>query len=305
MLIRVGERFLNKRNTALAAAYSVVDASLGITSNLSLLWRGRASVALRRPGVPLPPSQRFQGNTAMRHHLPCLLALLASGSLHAAGFSADQLIAKNLEARGGADKLRAVTSQHVLAKQRLGGGLEAKTESWAIAPGHWRDEFSLQGLTAVEAWDGAQAWAINPFEGRRDPQKLSADDAKDMIESADFTGPLLDYQAKGSKVEYLGTEDIDGTDAHKLRVTFKNGDSAVVYLDPDQFLEIRIVHHRMIRGQERVISTDVGEYEKVDGLYFPFEVGNSHIDTMTLNPSIDDRQFAYPVTAAVAPGAKK
>jgi hypothetical protein len=137
----------------------------------------------------------------MNLHLPCLVALLASSSLHAATYTADELVAKNLEARGGAEKLRAITSMHQVGKARLGGGLEAKIEYWAIAPGHWRDEFSLQGLTASEGWDGKQAWAINPFEGRRDPQKLTPDDAKDMIESADFVGPLLDYKAKGRRVE--------------------------------------------------------------------------------------------------------
>jgi hypothetical protein len=231
----------------------------------------------------------------MRFRLLVALAALAScGAACAATFTADQLVAKNLEVRGGADKLRAVRSMHVLGKMRLDGGLEAKIEYWAISPSQWRDEFSLQGMTAIEAWDGTQAWMINPFEGRRDPQKTSADDAKEMIESADIAGPLLDYKAKGSKIEYLGTEDIDGTDAHKLRVSFKNGDSWVVYLDPDQFLEIRIVHHRMIRGQERVVSTDLGEYEKVDGIYFPFEMGNSHIESMSLNPALDQKMFSFP-----------
>jgi len=231
----------------------------------------------------------------MRFRLLVALAALAScGAACAETFTADQLVAKNLEVRGGADKLRAVRSMHVLGKMRLNGGLEAKIEYWAISPNQWRDEFSLQGMTAIEAWDGAQAWMINPFDGRRDPQKISADDAKEMIESADIAGPLLDYKAKGSKIEYLGTEDIDGTDAHKLRVSLKNGDSWVVYLDPDQFLEIRIVHHRMIRGQERVASTDLGEYEKVDGIYFPFEVGNSHIDSISLNPALDPKMFSFP-----------
>ncbi len=259
----------------------------------------RASVALRRRTVAPP------GDPRMKLLLPCLVALLASGPLHAATYTADDLVAKNLEARGGADKLRAITSVHVVGKARLGGGLDAKTESWAITPGQWRDEFSLQGLTAVEAWDGKQAWAINPFEGRRDPQKLTADDAKEMIESADIAGPLLDYKAKGSRVDYLGTEDIDGTDAHKLRVTFRNGDSWVVFLDPDQFLVIRIVAHRMVRGQEHVSTTDIGEYEKVDGIYFPFEIGNNHIDAMTLNPKIDPSRFALPGGSAAPAGAGK
>jgi hypothetical protein len=230
---------------------------------------------------------------------PCMIALsavLAGLSLPAWAVTADELVAKNLQARGGAEALRAITSMHTLGKMRLGGGLEAKTESFAVAPDKARFEFSLQGLTAVQAFDGQQGWTISPFEGRRDPQKLSSDDTKDLAQAADIAGPLLDAQKKGEKIEYLGTEDIDGTDAHKLRVTFKNGDSRVIYLDPDQFLEIRVVDHRMIRGQEQVQTTDLGEYEKVDGVYFPFEQGNNHIESAELNKPIDTAMFAFPAS---------
>ncbi len=235
-----------------------------------------------------------------------LVAMLAAGlctSAHAAqppakGFTAEELVAKNLEARGGADKLRSIKTMHMVGKMKLGGGLEAKIEAWAFQPGHWRDEFGLQGMTAVEAWDGSQAWAINPFGGRKDPQKTSPDDAKDMIESAVVAGPLLDYKAQGSKVEYLGTEDIDGTEAHKLRVTFKNGDSQVLFLDPDHFLEIRIETHHMIRGQERINHQDLGEYEQVDGIYFPFEIGRSQVETIELNKPVDAGVFSFPTTPA-------
>ena len=223
-----------------------------------------------------------------------LSAALVGLSLPALAITADELVAKNLQARGGADALRAITSMHTVGKMRLGGGLEARTESYALAPDNYRQELSLQGLTAVQSWDGHQAWAINPFEGRRDPQKLSGDDTKDLVQSADIAGPLLDAQKKGEHLEYLGTEDIDGTDAHKLRVTFKNGDSRVIYLDPDQFLEIRVVDHRSVRCQEQVQTTDLGEYEKVDGIYFPFEQGQNHVETAELNKPVDASLFAFP-----------
>jgi hypothetical protein len=223
-----------------------------------------------------------------------LMAGLAGISLPAFAIDADTLIAKNLEARGGADKLRAITSMHVLGKLRIGGGTEAKAEAFAAAPGKIRFEFSLQGLTAINAWDGEQAWAINPFQGRRDPQKTSADDAKGLILAADIAGPLLDWKAKGSKVEYLGTEDIDGTDAHKLRVTFKNGDSRVLFLDPDHFLEIRIEDHQFIRGQEQVSATDMGEYAQVDGVYFPFEQGQLQVESIELNKPVEASIFSFP-----------
>ncbi|HZN54948.1 MAG TPA: hypothetical protein VFB67_06455 [Candidatus Polarisedimenticolaceae bacterium] len=220
--------------------------------------------------------------------------VLAALPASAAGPTAEELVAKNLEARGGAAKLQAIKSIHTVGTVRVGGGLDAKVESWAIARDKYRSEFSLQGMTAIQSWDGTEAWAVRPFGGRKEPQKLSADDAKDLVDAADIAGPLVDYRAKGSTIEYLGTEDIDGTDAHKLRVNLKNGDSKYVYLDPDAFLEIRVVSHRMIRGQDEVASVDLGEYEKVDGLYFPFEIGRNHLDRIELNQPVDTKMFALP-----------
>ena len=227
-----------------------------------------------------------------------LLAGVVGLSSVASAITADELIAKNIAARGGIDKMHAIASLHTVGKFRLGGGLEAKTESFGIAPDKLRVEFTLQGLTAINAWDGSAGWAIQPFGGRKDPQKTTLDDNKQYIEGADLLGPLVDYKAKGNKVEYLGTEDIDGTDAYKLRVTRKNGDSVVIYLDPDQYLEIREVTHDMIRGQEQVQTTDMGEYEKVDGVYFPFEQGQNHIEKAEANTKVDPAVFAFPTPAA-------
>ncbi len=220
--------------------------------------------------------------------------LLAGLPPSASAMTAEELVAKNLEARGGEVKLRAISTMHRVGTVRVGGGLDAKIEGWAAAPDKFRGEFSLQGMTAVQAWDGRDAWSISPFGGRREPQKLSPEDAKSLIDETDIAGPLVDYKTKGNKVEYLGTEDVEGTDAHKLRVTLSNGDTKVFFIDPDQFLAIRVVDHRIIRGQEQVSTTDLGEYEKVDGMYFPFEVGQSHIDKMELNQPVDVKMFGFP-----------
>ena len=228
------------------------------------------------------------------NRLAFLIVVVLAAATDAASMTAEELVAKNLAARGGAERLAAVTSMHTLGTLRLGGSLEAKTESWVVAPQGIRSELTLQGMTAIQAWDGRQAWAVRPFGGRKDPQKVSPEDAKDLMERADIVGPLVDYAKKGNRVEYLGTEDVDGTDAHKLRVTLKNGDVEYRFLDPDHFLEIRVVSHRMVRGQEEVTTVDLGEYEKVDGLYFPFEIGRNHIEKAELNVAVDAKRFAFP-----------
>src|SRR5262245_26748604 len=214
----------------------------------------------------------LRGINLMKRHLIVALVLIGGTFGIARAVTADELIAKNLAARGGAEKLAAVKSMHAVGTTRTFGGAEAKVESWIVDQEKYRSDFTLQGMTAIQSWDGKEAWRVSPFQGRKEPVMIAADDAKPLVDAADIAGPLSNYKAKGSKVEYLGTEDVDGTDAHKLRVTLKSGDTQYVYLDPDHFLEIRIVAKRMVRGQEESSTTELGAYEKVDGLYFPFEI---------------------------------
>ena len=201
------------------------------------------------------------------------VALLCVFTIPAAfGYTADELVSKNIEAKGGLDSI------HSLKSLRLSGHLRIQQDTVELdyvtlikQPGSVRYEASLQGLTQVQAFDGEQAWQINPFQGRKDPEKLSADDAKGMSEdAADFAGPLVDYKAKGYKLDYLGREDVDGTEAYKLRVTRANGDLTTVYLDPDYFLEIRTINRRIEHGVPVETVVDYGDYEKVAGVLLPF-----------------------------------
>src|SRR6202007_2671064 len=83
---------------------------------------------------------------------------------------------------------------------------------------------------------------------------------------------LVDYQAKGNRVEYLGHDTVDGDDAYKLKVTLKNGDIDYYYLDPETFLEIRVENVRFIRGAVRESFREPGSYKLVGGVYYPFSL---------------------------------
>src|SRR5438046_10088177 len=96
---------------------------------------------------------------------------------------------------------------------------------------------------------------------------MSADDLKPLAEQAEIDGPLVDWKTKGSTIEYLGTEEVDGTLAHKLKVVRKNGDVSFVYLDPDHFLEFRILTQRTRHAAYEEVKTDVGDYEKTTGVF--------------------------------------
>ena len=150
----------------------------------------------------------------------------------------DELVSKNIQAKGGADALRALQTLKLSGRVLVNDGqIQLALTTIQKQPDQIRSEASLQGMTAVEAYDGKEGWRISPFQGRKDPEKMSADDTKSLVEDAEIGGPLFNWKEKGNTVEYLGTEDVDGTDAYKLKVVRKNGDVTYLYLDPDAYLE--------------------------------------------------------------------
>jgi len=244
--------------------------------------------------------------------LPMIVLLVTASCLSAQ--TVDEIIAKNIEARGGADKLKSVQSIKATATMSMGPGMEAPGTLIQKRPAMARLEFTVQGLTAVQAFDGKNAWQIMPFTGKKDPELMSADEAKETEEMADIDGPLVDYKNKGHQVELLGKEKIEGTDAYKLKVTLKNGDVQTIYIDSDSFLEIKEETKRTVRGSEQVFESAIGDYKEVNGIMFPFaeETGAKGSDqkeklTITkieLNVPTDDSLFKMPA-AAPKPEAPK
>jgi hypothetical protein len=245
-----------------------------------------------------------------------MAALMVFAAPVALSYTAAELAEKNVQARGGIDKLHRIESLRLTGKMLVNGdAIKLGVVTIIKRPQSIRYEAELQGLTQVQAYDGTQAWQINPFQGRKDPEKLSADDAKGLGEdAADFTGVLVDYKAKGYKLDYLGTEDVDGTETYKLRVTRPNGDITYVYLDPDYFLEIRTVNRRIEHGVPNETVTDYGDYETVGGAYFPFAQSSGakgssdrqklQYDKAEANARADQAEFRFPSARGGAAAAR-
>jgi hypothetical protein len=241
-----------------------------------------------------------------------VILLVSTALIAAKGFAqdknqptVDQLVSKNIEAKGGADALHALQSLRLSGKLLVNEGqIELAYLQTKERPGELRTEATLQGMTQVEAYDGKEGWKISPFQGRKDPEKMSADDLKPLMEDAEIDGPLVDWKAKGNTVDYLGTEEVDGTLAHKLKVVRKNGDVSFVYLDPDHFLEIRVLTGRVKHGAYEEVETDLGDYEKTAGVFVPTSIESGRkgdpdkqkilIDKVEANVPVDEATFHFP-----------
>jgi hypothetical protein len=188
--------------------------------------------------------------------------------------TAEELVDKNIQAKGGMEKIKAIHSLHMTGKLTGGGGFTATVTQDGMRPNLVRETFSLQGMTGVQAYDGTVGWQIQPFGGHKDPELMGEDDLRDLLLDADFDGPLVDYREKGNTVEYLGHDVVDGDDALRLKVTLKNGDILYYYLDPDTYLEIRKEIQKFIRGSIKENVVDLGSYKPVAGVMYPFSIAS-------------------------------
>lgn len=242
----------------------------------------------------------------MLRHLQAGVVLCALVALPVSDQTVDDILAKNYQAKGGLDKLRAIQTIRMTGTMTMGPGMEAPFVIEQKRPDRMRMDFTVQGMTGSQAYDGRIGWQVMPFAGRKDPEPLAEDQLKQVQEQADFDGPLVDWKAKGHVVELVGKEKVEGSDAYKLKVTLKNGDVRYVYLDADQYLEIRTEGTTMVRGTAIEAESSIGDYKEVGGIMVPHAIesgqkGSPQKMKMTISKvefgvPIDDSRFRMPAT---------
>lgn len=239
------------------------------------------------------------------------LVLMAAAAVPAqttpASPTADEIVAKYVKTVGGIEKIEAVRTLRRTGKFTGGGGFEAKVVVDNKRPNLVRQEFTFQSMTGVTAYDGKTGWKIEPWQGKKDPEPLGEEELKSIVEDSVFDGPLVGYRDKGNKVDLVGTEPVEGTEAWKLKVTLANGDVEYFYMDTDYYVPIKIEIKRMIRGAEQESEISLGDYKEVAGWYLPhsFESGRKGsqnrgktvFDKIEANVPMDDQIFRSPAVS--------
>jgi outer membrane lipoprotein-sorting protein len=225
----------------------------------------------------------------------------------AAAQTADDIIAKYVKTIGGMERIQTVKTIRTTGKFIGGGGFEAVTVDESKRPNLQRSEFRLQGMTGVTAYDGKTGWKIEPWQGKKDAESLSEEEIKPYLEST-FDDAIINYKQNNLRVEYVGMDDFEGTDAYKLKVTYPSGTIKHYFMDTDYYVPIKIETKRMIRGAEVELETILGDYKEVGGVYYPhsFESGAKgsqnrakiSIEKIEINVPLDDSRFARPSATA-------
>lgn len=240
-------------------------------------------------------------------HLVKSLSIL--GILLAAGCSApspvDEVVASNLTARGGIEKLKALRSIRQTGTVTASGGRVAGVVREIKRPGMFRLEFSYEGTTSVFAHDGTTGWQVAPLQGQFEPQAMPPEaDAAGGLDQRDVEGYLVDWREKGHLVELIGRETLPGGEAFKLKVTLKGGTVRTDYVDVATRQIVRADVPRIVKGHPEVLETTFSDFREVGGLVFP-HVLEAHVKDrpqavrivvrkIEIDPDLDDARFQLP-----------
>jgi outer membrane lipoprotein-sorting protein len=230
--------------------------------------------------------------------IAALLGSTASGQTP----TVDDIVARSLAAKGGVEKLRAVTSVKMTGRIKGPGG-EMPVVSYAKRPNMRRRENVSDGQTFILASDGKTVWAVNPLMSTR-PREITGPQADMTRQDADdFDSVLLDYKAKGHTIELVGTEAVQGITMHRLRVTTKTGVIQEIYINAETMLESKMVMQIEQGGRKGVATSEFSNYKEVDGIKLPLHIRQTFngqlmaevfYDQVQVNAPMDDALFAMP-----------
>jgi hypothetical protein len=243
-------------------------------------------------------------------------ALFLLTSVFAFAQSADEIVNKYIDAMGGKDKIANVKTLKMVATVDIGPNMKAPMTLFVVNNKSFRMDMEIQGMKMVQAYDGESGWYIQPWGGKKDAEKMNEEMVRDSKDQADINGSLYDYKVKGNTVEYLGKEDMEGTDTYKLKVTKKSGDIEYVFLDASSYLKLKETSKHKFQDKEVEGETIYSNWKKVDGIMFPFTIEQRekdasqgqamNFDSYEVNPKVDEAMFKMPPpTAAAAPSTDK
>ncbi len=213
----------------------------------------------------------------------------------------EDILTNYYENVGGAENWKALESMKMIGSVAT-QGIEMSMEIFSARPNKVRREMDMAGQKMVMAYDGEDAWWINPFMGGPEPQAMPEEMAQQFMKEK-FEDPLIDYQEKGHELELVGTAEVDGTETYELKLTKEDGEVRYYYFDTEYFVPI-LQKMEVSSGPQKgsFVETYQSDYQEVDGLMIPHFLETKGagqevkitLSEITLNPELEEGVFSRP-----------
>ena len=232
-----------------------------------------------------------------------IFTLLMGVCSFAVAQTADDIINKNITAMGGLDKLNSIKTVYQ-EDSVSAGGVKFPVKVWAVNKKAMRAEFTVMGMTGFQIQRTDSGWGFAPFQGQTTPEPMTADEVKKGQSDLYVTDAFVNYKDKGFKVTYEGMDDVQGSQAYKLKVTVSDSVSETYFIDPDTYYVIQVKSKVTVNGKVNESTETRSDYKKTgDGYVFPMETASSNFGnvktyTVKVNTPIDNSVFSPSVKVA-------
>lgn len=218
-----------------------------------------------------------------------------AGTVVAKAQTAEEIIAKHIEAIGGKDAWKKIVSITFDGTMNVQGN-DIQISLVQLHGKGMRQDITVQGLSGYQIVTPTQGWTYLPFQGQTEVTAMSEEDVKRAQSELDVQGPLIDHKEKGHTVELAGKETIEGTECYKLSVTLSSGRKTVIFIDSKTYYAVRTNMSQQVNGQEQDMETSFSGFEKLrEGIVMPKSMtlpyGTMTINKVEVNKPIDENLF--------------
>jgi len=221
-------------------------------------------------------------------------------TIQAQDMSLEEILESHFEAIG-QEKLTEVKSMTMKGKQMM-QGVEYPFTIYFKRPNKMRLEATVQGSQMVQAFNGTEGFMIAPWTGSTDPQDINEDQVKQFKEMADFDGKLYEYKKKESNLELIGSEEMEGTEVYKLKLTEKpekedeDGDVTYFFVDSESFVILKQTAKRKMQGNEFESETYLSNYKQVNEIALPHSMESKINGNMQSQITFEEVKFNEEMT---------
>jgi hypothetical protein len=203
-------------------------------------------------------------------------------------------VAKAIQARGGIKKIKSLNTQRLSGTISLAGGSAGPFIVEMKRPGMMREMVTVGGKFMIRTTNSLSGFVVGSLRDLVEPKLVDSDELSNLAQSADFEGPLVDYKAKGNRIELAGQEKIGKRQAYKLVIAMKNGENRIDYIDCKSYLEVK--WQGLVSGN--LLESYFQDYRQVKGLMYAFEIDSGAqkvtLHQVEVNPKLDPVRFERP-----------
>ncbi len=218
--------------------------------------------------------------------------------------TADEIVAKHIEAIGGADKWKAVKAMEMNNKFTV-QGMDIASKTVIVSGKSLRTDISVMGQEIISAIDGETGWAQQPamMGGTGEPEDMPGALIKESRKQVYLGGSLLNYKDNGATIELVGKEKLEGVDVYHLKMIEKGGDVTNLFVSTANYYVLKSAGKRNIQGKEIEAEVNFSNFKQIEGLTFPYTMETAspmggmmtiETDSIKLNPKIDESIFKKP-----------